>query len=78
MKKSGNDVKIIGKRSPYNEPRPRYSTGSPTRHRFVRNPSAALKFADAVDETIQMLCRSPNLGERFRADLTGQIRFRTI
>ena len=43
-----------------------------------RNPSAARRFARAVGETIQMLCRSPNLGERFRADLTGQIRFRTI
>ena len=45
---------------------------------FERNPSAALKFADAVDETIEMLCHNPELGERFRADLTGQIRFRTI
>ena len=34
---------------------------------FERNPSAALKFADAVDETIEMLCRNPNLGEQFRA-----------
>jgi len=45
---------------------------------FERNPSAALRFADAVNETIKMLLGNPNLGERFRADLTGQIRFRTI
>jgi toxin ParE1/3/4 len=43
-----------------------------------RNLSAALRFADAVNETIEMLCRSPNLGERLRADLTGEIRYRTI
>jgi plasmid stabilization system protein ParE len=37
-----------------------------------------MRFADAVDVTIQMLCRNPNLGERFRADLTEEIRYRTI
>jgi plasmid stabilization system protein ParE len=45
---------------------------------WERNPSAAWRFADAVDETIEMLCRSPNLGERLSADLTGEIRYRTI
>ena len=43
-----------------------------------QNPSVTRRFAIAVNETIQMLCRSPDLGERFSADLTGQIRFRTI
>jgi toxin ParE1/3/4 len=45
---------------------------------WERNPSAAWRFADAVDETIEMLCRSPELGERLHSDLTGQIRYRTI
>ena len=52
--------------------------GSHVDYLFDRNPSVAQRFSDAVDETIQMLCRSPELGERFSADLTGQIRFRTI
>ena len=43
-----------------------------------RNPSAARRFARAVGETTEMLQRNPNLGERFRADSSGQIRFRTI
>jgi len=43
-----------------------------------RNLSAALHFADAVDATIEMLCRNPELGERLRADPTGLIRYRTI
>ena len=45
---------------------------------FERNPSAALRFADAVNETIKMLLRNPNLGERLSTDSSGQIRFRTI
>ena len=51
---------------------------SHTDYLFERNPSAALRFYDAVDETVEMLCRSPELGERFSADSSGQIRFRTI
>ena len=43
-----------------------------------RNFSAARRFAWSVDDTIQMLCRSPNLGERLHADLLGQIRYRTV
>jgi len=43
-----------------------------------RDLSVAYRFADAVDATIEMLCRSPELGERLRADPTGQIRYRTI
>ena len=43
-----------------------------------RNLSAALRFADAFDATIEMLCRNPELGERLRADPTRQIRYRTI
>ena len=45
---------------------------------FERNPSAALRFADAVNETIKMLLGNPNLGERLSTDSSGQIRFRTI
>jgi len=43
-----------------------------------RNVSAANRFADAVDATIEMLRHNPELGERLHADLTGQIRYRTI
>ena len=43
-----------------------------------RSDGVSERFHQAVGETVEMLCRSPNLGERFRADLTGQIRFRTI
>ena len=43
-----------------------------------RDLSVAYRFADAVDATIEMLCNNPELGERLRADLTGQIRYRTI
>ena len=43
-----------------------------------RNPAVALRFADAVDATIEMLCRNPNLGERLHADLLGEIRYRTV
>ena len=45
---------------------------------FERNPAAAWRFADAVNETVEMLCNNPELGERLRADVTGQIRYRTI
>jgi len=43
-----------------------------------RDLSVAWRFADAVDAAIEMLCRNPELGERLRADPTGQIRYRTI
>ena len=43
-----------------------------------RSLSAAWRFADAVDETIQMLLNNPEMGERLRADPTGQIRYRTV
>jgi toxin ParE1/3/4 len=43
-----------------------------------RNALVAMRFADAVDSTVEMLCRSPELGERLHADLTGEIRCRTI
>ena len=43
-----------------------------------RNPSAAYRFAQALEQTAEMLCRNPELGERLRADPTGQIRYRTI
>jgi toxin ParE1/3/4 len=43
-----------------------------------RNASAACRFVDAFEQTAEMLCRSPELGERLRCDPTGQIRYRTI
>ncbi len=43
-----------------------------------RNLSAALRFADAVDGAIKMLCENPDLGERLRSDPSGQIRYRTV
>ena len=43
-----------------------------------RNPTAARRFVQAIDATIEMLCHNPNLGERLRSDPTGQIRYRTI
>ena len=43
-----------------------------------RDPAVALRFADAVDATIEMLLDNPNLGERLRVDLTGELRYRTI
>ena len=43
-----------------------------------RNPAAARRFVQAIEETAEMLCNNPDLGERLRADPTGQIRYRTI
>ena len=43
-----------------------------------RNASAARRFVLAVGQTAEMLCDNPELGERLRADTTGQIRYRTI
>ena len=43
-----------------------------------RSLSAAERFADAVDATIQMLLQNPEMGELLRSDLTGQIRRRTV
>ena len=43
-----------------------------------RNFSAARRFAWAVDDTIEMLCRNPNLGERLSVSLLGEIRYRTV
>ena len=43
-----------------------------------RDPAVALRFADAVDATIEMLLHNPNLGERLHTDLLGQIRYRTV
>ena len=43
-----------------------------------RNVSVSSRFVDAVDATIQMPLQNPELGERLRADPTGQIRYRTI
>jgi len=43
-----------------------------------RSFSAACRFADAVEATIQMLLRNPELGERLHSDPTGRIRYRTV
>jgi len=43
-----------------------------------RNASAARRFARSVGDTIAMLCRNPNLGERLHTDLLGEIRYRTV
>ena len=40
-----------------------------------RNPAAASRFAQAFEETAEMLCNNPELGEQLRADPTGQIRY---
>jgi toxin ParE1/3/4 len=43
-----------------------------------RNAVAARRFVQAFEQTSEMLCRNPELGERLHADPTGQIRYRTI
>ncbi|MDR3233400.1 MAG: type II toxin-antitoxin system RelE/ParE family toxin [Planctomycetaceae bacterium] len=43
-----------------------------------RSDSVADRFQQQVNETVQMLCRNPDIGERFRADPSGQTRYRTL
>ena len=43
-----------------------------------RSDGISERFHQAVNETVEMLCRNPNLGERLSTDSSGQIRFRTI
>jgi toxin ParE1/3/4 len=43
-----------------------------------RDSSAADRFREAIQKTVAMLCGNPELGERFRNDLTGTIRRRGI
>ena len=43
-----------------------------------RSDGVSERFHSAVNETVEMLCRSPELGERFSTDSSGQIRFRSI
>ena len=43
-----------------------------------RDDAVADRFREAVQQTIKMLCGNPELGERFRKDLTGTIRRRGI
>ena len=43
-----------------------------------RDRSVADRFLKSVKETVEMLCGNPELGERFRRDLTGTIRRRGI
>jgi len=40
--------------------------------------AVADRFRDAIEKTVEMLCGNPELGERFRSDLTGTIRRRGI
>jgi toxin ParE1/3/4 len=43
-----------------------------------RSDSVSERFYRAVDETVEMLCRNPEMGERLRVDPSGQIRVRTV
>ena len=43
-----------------------------------RNVSAARRFTRAIEKTGNLLLQDPELGERLRSDLTGQIRYRTV
>jgi len=43
-----------------------------------RDSSVADRFRESVQKTVEMLCGNPELGERFRSDLTGTIRKRSI
>ena len=43
-----------------------------------RSDSVADRFRKAVEETVRMLCGSPNMGERFRGDPTGTVRYRSV
>ena len=43
-----------------------------------RDRSVADRFLESVKKTVEMLCGNPELGERFRRDLTGTIRRRGI
>jgi toxin ParE1/3/4 len=43
-----------------------------------RDSNVADHFREAVRQTVALLCNNPELGERFRRDLTGTIRRRGI
>ena len=43
-----------------------------------RDRSVADRFLECVRKTVEMLCGNPELGERFRRNLTGTIRRRGI
>ena len=43
-----------------------------------RDSAVADRFREAVQQTVEMLCGNPELGERFRRDLAGTIRRRGI
>jgi toxin ParE1/3/4 len=43
-----------------------------------RDASVADRFRESVRETVELLCGNSELGECFRRDLTGTIRFRGI
>jgi toxin ParE1/3/4 len=43
-----------------------------------RDASVADRFRESVQQTVELLCGNSELGERFRRDLTGTIRYRGI
>ena len=43
-----------------------------------RDVAVADRFLESVRQTVEMLCTNPELGERFRRDLTGTIRKRGV
>ncbi|MDR0336203.1 MAG: type II toxin-antitoxin system RelE/ParE family toxin [Planctomycetaceae bacterium] len=49
-----------------------------SRYISERNLSAADRFVDAVDQTIQRLCDNPTIGERLYSDPTGKIRLTLV
>jgi len=64
--------------SPYTTPEARQDVDEIGYYLGERNFSAARRFARSVNATIQMLLRSPELGERWQFDPTGQMRYRTV
>jgi toxin ParE1/3/4 len=43
-----------------------------------RDVAVADRFRESVQQTVKLLCGNSELGERFRRDLTGTIRYRTV
>ena len=64
--------------SVYITPEARQDAKDIARYLEERNVSAARRFLQTVEQIIEMLLQNPELGERLRADPTGQIRYRTI
>ena len=43
-----------------------------------RDIAVADRFRECIQQTVELLCGNPELGERFRRDLTGTIRKRGV